>query len=240
MVRRAGWPAERRFYTFLSLAIFAAVYLGFARTFFLRPWFTEYAATRAPPEPFFYLHGAVFAAWFVLLVVQPALVGAGRTDLHRALGRIGAAVSAAVVVTGVAGALIAARRPGGFMGIPVPPAEFLLVPLTDLTLFAVFVSLAIVRRGDAQSHKRLMIVGSLCLLDAAIARWPIVVDLGNPLVFFALTDLFLIPLVIWDLRTRGRLHPVTLWAGLLLVVSQPLRLWLSGTEAWLGLVSRIL
>ena len=73
-----------------------------------------------------------------------------------------------------------------------------------------------------------------------IARWPIVVDLGNPLVFFALTDLFLIPLVIWDLRTRGRLHPVTLWAGLLLVVSQPLRLWLSGTEAWLGLVSRIL
>jgi hypothetical protein len=149
-------------------------------------------------------------------------------------------VAAAVVVTGVAGALIAARRPGGFMGIPVPPAEFLLVPLTDLTLFAVFVSLAIVRRGDAQSHKRLMIVGSLCLLDAAIARWPIVVDLGNPLVFFALTDLFLIPLVIWDLRTRGRLHPVTLWAGLLLVVSQPLRLWLSGTEAWLGLVSRIL
>jgi hypothetical protein len=65
-------------------------------------------------------------------------------------------------------------------------------------------------------------------------------DVGNPLLFFALTDLFLIPLVIWDLRTRGRLHPVTLWAGLLLVVSQPLRLWLSGTEAWLGLVSRIL
>jgi hypothetical protein len=239
MTRRAGWPAERRFYTFMSLAIFAAVWVGFARTFFLRPWFPEHA-TMAPPESFFYLHGAVFTAWFVLLVVQPALIGVGRTDLHRALGRVGVVVAAAVVVTGVTGALIAARRAGGFVGIPVPPASFLLIPLTDMLLFSTFFVLAILSRRNAQSHKRLMIVGSLCLLDAAIARWPGVIDIGNPLLFFALTDLFLIPLVVWDLKSRGRLHPVTVWCGLLLVVSQPLRLWLSGTDAWLAFASRIL
>jgi hypothetical protein len=43
-----------------------------------------------------------------------------------------------------------------------------------------------------------------------------------------------VALAVWDLRSRGRLHPVTLWAGLGYILSQPLRLALSGTEAWLA------
>ena len=238
-VVRTRWPAERRFYTCMALAIFVAMYVGFARTFFLRPWFPE-AYAMSPAEPFFYFHGVVFTAWFALLVLQPALVGMGRTDLHRFLGRIGAVLAVAVVVVGAVGALIAARRAGGFIGISVPPAQFVIIPFVDLALFTLLVGLAIAWRHDAQSHKRLMLVGSLCLIDAAIARWPVVISLGNPILFFVLTDLFLVPLAIWDFRTRGKLHSVTLWAGLLLIVSQPLRLWLSGTDVWLQVMSRVL
>jgi hypothetical protein len=36
----------------------------------------------------------------------------------------------------------------------------------------------------------------------------------------------------WDLRSRRRLHPVTAWGGLAIILSQPLRPVLSGTEAW--------
>lgn len=230
--------AERRFYRLMTLAIFAAVYVGFAPSFFLRPWFPE-AAERAPPEAFFYFHGAVFTAWFLLLVLQPALVALGRVDLHRVAGGFGAAVAAMVVVTGAVGAGIAARRPGGFIDVPVPPLQFLAIPLFDLALFAAFVFTAIARRHDAQSHKRLMLVASVCLIGAAIARWPLVMSTGGPLLFFALADLFLLPLVAWDLRTRGGLHPATLWAGLALIASQPLRLWVSGTPAWLWLAERI-
>jgi uncharacterized membrane protein YozB (DUF420 family) len=238
MVGRVRWSAERRFFTFMTLAIFAAVYVGFARTFFLRPWFPEMEPL-VPPEPFFILHGAVFTAWFVVLLVQPALVGIGRTDLHRAFGRIGAGIAASVVVVGMAGAFIAARRPGGFMGVPIPPQQFILIPLFDMIVFALLVGLAFVRRRDAQMHKRLMVVGSIAMIDAALARWPGVIEYG-PIGFFALTDLFLVPLVIWDLRTRGRLHPATLWGGLLLIASQPLRLWLMGTDAWLALAQKVL
>ena len=39
---------------------------------------------------------------------------------------------------------------------------------------------------------------------------------------------------IWDLASRGRPHPVTLWGGLALIASQPLRFWLMGTPAWLA------
>ena len=48
------------------------VFAGFARSFFLRPWFPDHPS---PPETAFYWHGAVFAAWFLLLLAQPLLRG---------------------------------------------------------------------------------------------------------------------------------------------------------------------
>ena len=223
--------AERLFYTGVAVAMFAAVFLGFARSFFLRPWFPE---VPAPTEPVFFVHGVAFTAWLVLLVVQPALVAARRTDLHRKLGWTGAGLAAAMVALGTFGALVAARRPTGFVGISLPPLQFLAVPLFDMALFAAFVALAVAKRRDSQSHKRLMMLASVNLLAAGIARWPFAMMQAGPPMFFGLSDLFIVALVAWDLASRGRLHPVTLWGGLAIVVSQPLRLVLSGTGAWLA------
>jgi hypothetical protein len=72
------------------------------------------------------------------------------------------------------------------------------------------------------------------LLAAGIARWPVAVMAAGPPVYFGLADLFIVALAAWDLASRGRLHPTTLWGGLAIVVSQPLRLVLSGTAAWLA------
>ena len=228
---RPRWNAERAFYGGMALAILAAVCLGFARSFFLRPWFPE---VHVPPERYFLLHGTVFFAWFVLLVVQALLVSARRVDLHRTLGVLGGVLAALMVVVGVTGAIIAARRPGGFVDSPMPPLRFLAVPLFDMALFGTLVGLALAWRRDRQAHKRLMLVGSIALLIAAIARWPFaVIEAGGPPVVMGLNDLYLVPLVIWDLATCRRVHPATLWGGLALVASQPLRFMLSGTEAWL-------
>ncbi len=229
-IRRARWSGERRLYTGMALAMLVTVLVGFARSFFLRPLFPTWPA---PPEKIFYVHGAFFTAWVVLLVAQASLVAAGRTDLHRKLGRWGVVLAVCMVVLGVLGALTAARRPTGFVGIPAPPLQFLVVPLFDMVMFGSFVGLAIAKRGDPQSHKRWMLLASINLLTAAIARWPGVIAAGTPPLFFGLTDLFLVPIVIWDLVSRGRLHPATLWGGLLIIGSQPLRLVVSGTTAWL-------
>ena len=231
--------AERRFYAGMTLAMLAAVLLGFARTFFLKPWFPE-VAHLTPPEPFFYyVHGACFTAWFVLLVAQAFLVACRRTDVHRRLGWFGAGLAAAVIVVGVVGALIAAGRPGGFIGVPVPPLQFLVVPLADLALFAVFVLLAVARRRDAQSHKRLMLLATIGLLDAAVVRWPFGdMSAGIAGTAFTITDvcvdLFLVPMVIRDIASRGRLHVATLLGGLTVIASQPLRMALAETSAWLS------
>lgn len=227
----SGWTAERRFYTGIAIAMFVAAFVGFSRSFFLRPLFPDWAA---PSEPIFYVHGALFAAWCVLLIVQAALIGSGRTPLHQKLGVGGALLAVAMVCTGVLGSLIAANRPTGFFDVPVPPLQFLAIPLFDMALFGSFVALAIARRRDPQAHKRWMVLATVNLMGAAVARWPVVLETGNPLVYFALADLFIVALAAWDLRSRGRLHPVTLWGGLLLVASQPLRLAVMGTPAWLA------
>jgi len=231
MAARAGLPlSERRFFTGIAVAILLTVLIGFSRSFFLRPLFPDWPS---PSEGIFYVHGAAFAAWIVLLVVQTSLVAGGRTSVHRAIGPLGAVLAGAMVVLGTVAALTAAHRATGFVGIPVPPLQFLAVPLFDMVLFATFTALAIARRRDAQSHKRLMLLATVNLVTAAIARWPMIGAFGPP-AYFGLTDLFVVALAVWDFRTRGRLHPVTLWGGLLTLISQPLRLIVSGTAAWLA------
>ena len=228
---RGRWTAEHRFYTGMTVALLVSVVVGFSRSFFLKPLFPGWPSA---PEKIFYVHGAFFTAWFVLLVAQAFLVATGRTKVHRRIGVLGVALAVGMVALGVVGALTAARRPTGFVGIPVPPLQFLAVPLTDMVLFSTFFALAIARRGDPQAHKRWMLLASLNLVTAAIARWPGVVSVGAPPLFFGLTDLFLVPLVMWDRASRGRVHPATAWGGLLIVASQPLRLVVSGTPAWLA------
>lgn len=246
---RSRLVAERRFYTGMSLVMLASVLLGFARTYFLSPWFPEMAHMR-PPEPFFfYVHGVVFVAWVLLVVVQPMLVANRRVDLHRRIGWVGAGLAVAVVAVGTWGSLMAAARPGGFLGVPVPALQFLTVPLADLALFAVFAAMAVVKRRDPQSHKRCMLLATIGLIDAAVVRWPLG-DMAAPvgLLFTRtdlLVDLFLVPMVVWDLVSRGRLHRVTLIGGLAVIASQPLRVLISETDAWMrfatwavGLVGR--
>ena len=80
------WPAERRFYSLFSLAIFATVLLGFARTFYLRAWFPEWASLHAPAEPIFYVHGGLLTAWLMLLVLQAWLIGAVGYAVALAIG----------------------------------------------------------------------------------------------------------------------------------------------------------
>jgi hypothetical protein len=249
--RRVRWSAERRFHVGFAAAITAAVLLGFSRTFFLRPWFPEWAHAHGAPEPFFYVHGVVFTGWFLLLLAQPSLVAAGRVDIHRRLGSLGAGLAVSMVLVGTAGALKAAGRPTGFIDVPLPPLQFLVVPLADILLFGTFVSLALVNRRTPQSHKRYMLLASIAIMEAGVARWPFaVMTATSPVPGFSMTDLFvdlfLVPMVVWDLASRGRVHPVTLWGGAVLIAAQPLRMMLSETHAWLafagwavGLLDRI-
>jgi hypothetical protein len=228
---------ERRFYLAFTVALALAVFLGFARTFFLRAWYPDRAAAHGAPERIFYLHGALFAVWYLLLAVQGSLITARRVAWHRSLGSAGAALAAAMVVLGAFVSLVAARRTSGFVDVPVPPLQFLVVPLAALALFAAFVTMAIARRRDTQAHKRYMLLASVVMLEAAVARWPFAFMSGSSPVPFLdmpslMTGLFLLPLFAWDIGSRGRLHPATLWGAPSIVGMQALRMPLAATAGW--------
>ena len=221
--------AEHAFFGAMSLVLLAVVCSGFSRTFLLHRWFPE---VHGPAEPFFQIHGIAFLGWFVLLAVQSALVAQRRVALHRSLGVLGSVLATVMVVLGITGTVISGRRPGGFTGVSVPPLQFMAIPFVDMVVFSSIIGAGCALRRDRQAHKRLMLIGSTSIIAAALARWPAIFRAGPP-AFFGLTDLLLLPLVAWDLVSRRRLHPATLWAGLAVVISQPLRLVVSGTGIWL-------
>jgi hypothetical protein len=47
-------------------------------------------------------------------------------------------------------------------------------------------------------------------------------------------DLFLVPMIVWDIASRGRPHPVTVCGGAALILNQLLRFKLAATSAWLA------
>jgi hypothetical protein len=78
-----------------------------------------------------------------------------------------------------------------------------------------------------------MMLATISILAAAIARLPFAFLQAGPVAYFGLTDAFVSVCVLYDLITLRRIHRATALAGLLIVVSQPLRLLVGGTHAWL-------
>jgi hypothetical protein len=106
-------------------------------------------------------------------------------------------------------------------------------------VFAILVSAALYFRRKLEIHKRLMTLAMIALMAAPIARLPFAFMKAGPPAFFGLDDLFIVAMMIYDLATRKKIHPATIWGGLLIVASQPLRLMISGTPAWMAFASWI-
>jgi len=223
-----GRQRERIFYIGMAVVVAATVFAGFSRTYFLRPYFNI-----QPLMPLLHLHGIVFTSWLVLYLTQTVLVAAKRTEIHRRLGIVGAVIATLMILIGSMTAIIRAQQgaapPGG-----IPPLVFLAIPLADMLVFASLVSAGFYFRRRPDVHKRLMLLATISILGAAIARLPFAFLQAGPPAFFGLTDLFIVACLIYDLISRGRVHRATAWGGLIIVASQPLRLMVGGTDAWIA------
>jgi hypothetical protein len=220
---------ERRFFTGMAIAMAVMCFVGFAPSYYLRAQFGAPAF-----GPLVHVHGAAYTMWILLLVAQTSLVAAGRTQWHRRLGVAGAVLAVAMIVLGAAVAVNRGKTPMAGMSHEATLA-FLAIAFVALLVFPALVGAAIYLRKNAAAHKRLMLLGTIEILTAAFGRISTHMPspFNTPPVFFAVTDLFILAIVVYDLRTRGRLHPATLWGGLLVIASQPLRLMLAGSQMWM-------
>jgi hypothetical protein len=216
--------AERRFYTGIAIAALAVVLVGFGRSYSAR------LSAGPPMSALVQLHAVLFVGWMLFFVSQTSLVAARRTATHKQFGWAGAALAGAMIVVGWITAIAAARRGHGPENLG-GPLGFLTISLGDLLIFAACIAAAVALRGQPVAHKRLMLLGTVAgLLPAAIGRLPLIGS-RMPLVVLVFV-LFLAAGPIFDRFTRGRIHPIGLWGGLLAFASVPARLALGQTEAW--------
>ena len=225
---------DRAFYTGIAIAAALVVLVGFSRTFFLRPYFETASLDTA-----FHVHGLVFSAWIALFVAQTSLVATRRIDVHRKLGWAGACLAGLMIVVALNAAVHGAHRDIA-AGYEEQALSFFTTPVLSMVMFATLVALAVASRGRPETHKRLMLLATLSLLDAATARWPIPGIQDPPFRYYAAADAFIAAAVLYDFASRRAISPVYVFGGLAIVAEQWARDALGATAVWQAFAARVL
>ena len=234
----------RTFYVWMAGICALIAFGGFAPTY----WLQLAPGTFVGP-PLLHIHGALFSAWTLLLLSQAWLASQGRLDHHRAWGLAGIALGSAMVVVGITAAVYS-MNVGVAAGFGDRSRGFLLVPITAIGLFAGFLIAAIANINRPEAHKRLILLATISLLQAAVARVFFVIatgggpgarpGLGPPppmaiaLVPSLLLDGLIVAGMVYDWRTRGRPHPAWIVGLVVITAVVALRGPLSETSGWIA------
>ncbi|MEO1657977.1 MAG: hypothetical protein AAFR65_09665 [Pseudomonadota bacterium] len=191
-----------------------------------------------------HIHGAILMAWLILLAVQAGLITYGNRQTHRILGRVGFAWFVLVLMS-------AASLSINSLVKPVPPVidtfilQIFFIQLTDLTIAVVLMTLALLDlRSDTQGHRRYILMTTLALLGAAVARMPwlpgMVFEPTGPVgPLHVWHSLLFVPFVLYDLRTLGRLHRSTVIGLSLIGFFKLASFWAWHSEGWLAIARGI-
>lgn len=232
-LRRAPPRYERYFFCGMALLLLGTVFLGFAKSYFLAGVF------RAPlPSWVIHVHGAAFTSWILLLIVQTSLVSAGRVDVHRRLGMVGFGLACLMVVLGIMAATDLLRRDGAALGANAK--SFYAATLGDMAIFATLVYYAFRERFHPSAHKRLILIATILLSEAAINRWPFPIFQQSSVMIYVVAYSYLLLLIAYDVWSIGKVHRATIWGGLLVVVVQQLEVPIGNTALWQSFATWVL
>lgn len=222
---------DRRLFAVVAVMFPLIVLAGFARTYYLK------AAFGGAPLPgmLVHLHGALMTIWVGYFISQVWLIRTKNHKTHMKMGMLGIALAGLILIVGFFTAAAAAKYGSASTPPDVPPLRFLVVPLGDLLVFAGLFGAAIWYKDRPADHKRLMLLTVLNFLPPAVGRLPIAsLQALGPLFFLGVPTILAIGLVILDTWKNRRLNKVFLVGAVVLVASYPLRIALSGTDAWLA------
>jgi hypothetical protein len=241
---RAIASSHTYFYFYMALSCVAVAFLGFAPTYWL-----PLASGTFPSLPVVHFHGVLFFTWTLYFAFQTWLAASGRIARHRTIGMIGVSLATAMTIFGFLAAAGALKRSAD-AGLADAGIAFTIVPLSGILFFAAVFILAVANTHRPETHKRLMLLAGISILDAAVARWfltflapsgppappPVEVTIVPAFVAY----LLLVAAMIFDWRTRGRPHPAYIYGGAALIAVKLLNWPVSTTSAWHSLAGGIL
>jgi hypothetical protein len=228
-------PRASRLSFWAKMSIGMSLFIVFAFGQFAARGFVDYAA--APLV--MHLHGAAMVTWLGLLCTQAVLAGRGSLALHRRLGWSSVAMLPVIVVLASA-TCIAALRLGIFPPFFTAP-YFLALVHVGVALFAALVIFAVLRRGQLEWHRRLMVGSTVLLLEPALGR-VLPVPLMMPWAEWAamVIQLGVVGLIArHDHRTVGKVHPATVAVFLTVALAHVLIELLAVMPWWTAYAARI-
>ena len=232
---RGTFRSDDFFFPGMAVIILATVCIGFARSYYLAGVF------RAPlPNLLVHIHGAVFTLWIVLLITQTLLVAGHRVDLHRRLGLLGLAVACLMVILGVMVATDSMARHFAPGEVGVSQKAFYAVPIADMGAFATLIYFGFRERFHPATHKRFMLIATIMIIDAAFVRWPIQVRWWNLQAAQICCYTLLLLLAGYDLWSTRKIHRVTFWGSLFVIVLMQIRTLIGHTALWQSFATWVL
>ncbi|APV52215.1 hypothetical protein BWI17_00260 [Betaproteobacteria bacterium GR16-43] len=219
----------------------ALAFLGFVPTY----WIPMFRGT-LDVRPLAHVHALIYYGWMLLFLRQTQLAAAGNFARHREWGVAGVALASAMVCTGIAMAIGSIKY---FEALGHGPAAraFSVLPVTAMVLFGGLVAAALIHVRQPEWHKRFMLVATVSILQAAVARWfavalappgppqppPIFVSIPPGIV----VDLILVGAMLYDKKTRGSVHPAYWIGGGVVLFMQLIRIPLGPSSAWMSLTN---
>lgn len=240
----AGHRVARGFHVGMSSFLLLMVLLGFAPTWLLTPVVgTSHLPAGQQGFPWHvHVHGLLMTAWYALLLTQSLLAASGRGRFHRRLGLFAFTLAVPMVAFAALTVVRFAQRyfVGGFPEPPDTMPPIIAGDFAELLLFTTFAVGAFHWRRESDAHQRLVLLASISFIGPAMAR------VGGLLMTIACGELatngqlasgqadprlvsvvgvsgaIAVPLLVMalalhDWTTRRRVHPVTLWGGLLAI-----------------------
>lgn len=239
VARRVVVTTDRQFFVRMAYICLAVAVIGFAPTY----WIPLLTGTSTVP-PILHLHAVVFYGWLTLLIVQTRLAATRQLPRHRELGVAGVSVATAMCFVGIAAA-VASIRQADAAGFGDAGRAFAVVPLMGIVFFAAMFAIALLKVRQPEVHKRLILIATVSLLNAAVGRIfllllaPAALDGAGPpppvavtILPGLLTDVLLVPALLHDRKTLGYVHRVYWIGGAALVASQLLRAPIAATDTW--------
>lgn len=161
---------DRFFYSGSSALLFMLMFWGF-HLFYLHGQAYPGRPLNPPIRPLLIAHGIAMSVWMVLAIIQPLLIAMNNRRTHMKLGLFGAGLAVVATVLGVNLAVASARvAPPEWRLWGLDSKQFMMVSLSAIALFAVFVSIGILNRRKPEAHRPMMLLATLAPVTAALDR----------------------------------------------------------------------
>lgn len=228
------WKADRGtgFYIAFAWCALLAAAVGFSTTYWL-----PLARRTFGGSTIAHVHGLFFFCWIALLIAQAHFARARKIRVHQRLGYLSLPLALAMALSGLGVGMMAVRRDLAQGVGDFAYSQLVGVVFAMLFLLA-FVGAAYATRKRPDRHKRLMVLATVAVLWPAWFRWRHLMPwVPQPDLWLAIVvaDSLIVIAALRDRLKFGRIHPVYLWFGTLLIAENVIEYLMFDTGPWRAL-----